>query len=201
MMAGSELSPEALNDWLARGRQGDEAACAAIFEHFSPAVLRLALGLLGDRQDAEEVVQDSFVYALRNLARFDPARSAFSTWLYTITLCRCRNKRRRKWLLTLPLDRLAAEAQGPGERQVEALLERRGVRADLWRALQTLPPYLREAVALRYLGEMRYREVGQALGCSPKTAESRVRQGVVNLRAALRAWGVEAHGDLAEQGV
>jgi RNA polymerase sigma-70 factor (ECF subfamily) len=198
-VTSAELSPEQLNDWLAGGVNGDEGACAALYERFHPAVLRLALGLLGDRQDAEEVAQDAFVYALRNLARFDPARSAFSTWLYTITLSRCRNKRRRKWLVTLPLELLATEQPQPPDRRLETLLERRGVRAELWRALQTLPARLREPVALRYLGEMRYKEIGQALGCNPKTAESRVRQGIAGLRAALQATGLEAEGDLAEQ--
>jgi RNA polymerase sigma-70 factor (ECF subfamily) len=200
-MTGGDLSPEQLADWLARGALGDEGACAALYDRFSPAALRLALGLLGDRQDAEEVVQDAFVYALRNLGQYDPARSAFSTWLYTITLSRCRNKRRRKWPMTLPLDFWAVEGLRRPDRLVENLLERRGVRAELWRALQTLPPRLREPVALRYLGELRYKEVGQTLGCNPKTAEARVRQGLLQLRATLRAWGVEPEGELAEQWV
>ncbi len=66
-------------------------------------------------------------------------------------------------------------------------------------ALQTLPAPLREAVALRYVAELRYREIGQALGCNPKTAESRVRLGLAALRRTLRAWGVEQAADLVEQ--
>src|SRR5712692_1419861 len=103
-------SAEQLSDWIARGAQGDETACAALYQHFSPPVMRLCLGLLGSLEDAEEVTQDTFVYALRNLARFDPARSAFPTWLYTIAISRCRNKRRRKFLALLPLERLSLEA-------------------------------------------------------------------------------------------
>src|SRR5687768_13741908 len=114
--------------WIQRALQGDEAACAAIYQHFSPAAQRLCVGLLGSLDDAEEVTQDSFVYALRILARFDACTSAFSSWLYTIALSRCRNKRRRKWLALLPLELLGAEPRAAGERQVEALLARRGVR-------------------------------------------------------------------------
>ncbi len=186
-------------DWIMRGAQGDEAACAALYHRFSPAVQRLCVGLLGSLADAEEVTQDSFVYALRNLARYDPAKSAFPSWLYTIALSRCRNKRRRKWLVALPLELLGAEPRAGSERQVEAMLERRGVRQQLWAALQTLPAPLREAVALRYVAELRYREIGQALGCNPKTAESRVRLGLAALRRTLRAWGVEQAADLVEQ--
>ena len=197
-MPSFEMPDDQLKEWLARGQQGDEAACAALYHHFSPNVLRLSLALLGDLADAEEVHQDSFVYALSRLGSFDPARSAFSTWLYTIAVSRCRNKRRRKWLVTLPLDMLPA---GPPsqERQVEALLERRGIRRQVWEALQDLQPRLREAVVLRFLSELRYKEIGRVLGCNPKTAESRVRLGLAALRQALAARGVEAETALAEQ--
>ncbi len=198
-MGTTGISAEEVSQLIERGRQGDEAACAALYGHFSPLLMRLCLGLLGDLQDAEEVTQDAFVYALRNLKRFDPARSAFPSWLYTIALSRCRNKRRRKLLVQLPLELLSSEAPKGQDRLVESVLARRGVREQIWRALGGLRPHLREAVALRYLGEMRYKEIGEALGCNPKTAESRVRLGLDELRKALRERGVEAELDLVDQ--
>jgi RNA polymerase sigma-70 factor, ECF subfamily len=197
-MPTPELSPEQLNDWLTRGRQGDEAACAALFQHFSPNVLRLSIGLLGELADAEEATQDTFVYALSRLGNFDASRSAFSTWLYTIAVSRCRNKRRRKWLTSVPLEMLTTGQPMPAERQVEALLERRGIRRQVWQALQGLQPRLREAVALRYVGGLRYKEIGRVLGCNPKTAESRVRLGLGAMGKALQAHGVGAEVDVAE---
>lgn len=175
--------------WIERGRRGDQAAWAALFHEFYPSVVRLSLGLLNDLADAEEVAQDTFVYALRNLGRYDASRAAFRTWLFTIALSRCRNKRRRKQLWQGPLELLAGEAPAT-PREVEAALERRGLRRQLWQALQSLSEPVREAVVLRYLGEMRYREVGAMLGCGPKTAESRVRLGLDALRRALTAQGV-----------
>jgi RNA polymerase sigma-70 factor (ECF subfamily) len=188
----SQLSAQQLNEWIARGARGEEAACAALYLRFSPAVLRVTLSLLNDLADAEEVTQDTFVYALRNLGRFDPHKSAFTTWLFTIAISRCRNKRRRAWLRALlPLEAAEAEVQAESQHLVEAVLERRGVRRQLWEALQELPPHLREAVALRYFGGLRYREIGQVLECNPKTAESRVRLGLNALRPALRSRGIE----------
>ena len=198
-MGTSSITAEELRRLIERGRQGEEAACVALYDHFSPLLMRLSLGLLGDLQDAEEVTQDAFVYALRNLKRFDPARSAFSSWLYTIALSRCRNKRRRKLLVQLPLEFLSGEVSKRQDRLVESVLARRGVREQVWRALQSLRPNLREAVALRYLGEMRYKEIGETLRCNPKTAESRVRLGLDELRQALRESGVEAELDLVDQ--
>jgi RNA polymerase sigma-70 factor (ECF subfamily) len=198
-MGSCGISVEQLSDLIERGRQGEEAACAALYHQFSPLLMRLCLGLLGDLQDAEEVTQDSFVYALRNLKRFDASRSAFPTWLYTIALSRCRNKRRRKLLVQLPLELLSSEAPKHQDRLVELTLARRGVREQVWQALQALRPELREAVALRYLGQMRYKEIGEALACNPKTAESRVRLGLEQLRQALRQRGIEGELDLVDQ--
>ena len=192
------MSGDQLNGQMAQAAQGDEAACAALYYAFSPAVLRLALGMLNDLADAEEVTQDTFIYALRNLGRFDASRSAFTTWLFTIAISRCRNKRRRKWLPLLPLEWLANEASPAPERAVEAALERRGVRRQVWAALQKLSPPLREAVVLRYLGGLHYKEIGQAVGCHPKTAESRVRLGVEAMRVSLRQYASEIEAALAE---
>ena len=192
------MSEEQLNEQMAQAAEGDQLACAALYYAFSPAVLRLALGLLNDLADAEEVTQDTVIYALRNLRRFDARRSAFTTWLFTIAISRCRNKRRRKWLPLLPLDWLLDVAPpGPG-RAVEATLEKRGVRRQVWAALQKLSPPLREAVVLRYLGGLHYKEIGQAVGCHPKTAESRVRLGLESMRADLRQLAREIEPVLAE---
>lgn len=188
-MSEQSPSPQQLAEWIARGAQGDEAACAAIFHGFYPTILRLSLGLLNDWRDAEEVAQDTFVYALKNLARFDAERSAFRTWLYTIALSRARNKRRRKLLEMLPLEALTGQSLHV-PREVETALERRGLRRQLWQALQTLPEHLREALVLRYLGGMRYKEVADVMACNPKTAESRTRLGVEMMRRQLQSQGI-----------
>lgn len=198
-MACIEPADENLPALIAHGAEGDEAACAELYRRFSPPVLRLSLGLLGDLADAEEVTQDAFVYAFRNLQRYQPDRAAFSTWLYTIALSRCRNKRRRKLLALLPFDELFVEAAVEPVREVEVALERRGVRRQVWTALQALPARLREPVALRFLVGLRYRDVAQAVGCNPKTAESRVRLGLAAMRRALEASGVAEAGEMAEQ--
>lgn len=196
-MSDPSLAEPPLAAWITRAAQGDEAAGEALFRHFYPAVFRLCLALLNDVGDAEEVAQDAFVYALSRLGHFDPRRSAFRTWLFTIALSRCRNKRRRKWLVQAPLEALAG-ARPAVPREVEAVLDRRGLRRQVWEALQSLPAPLQEAVVLRYLGEMRYRELGEMLGCNPKTAESRARLGVERLRRRFEAAGVEMEHMLAE---
>ncbi len=200
IMNGSYLPAEQLSAYVQRGMQGDEEACAALFHAFSPTILKLSLALLGNLEDAEEVTQDTFEYALRRLKNYSASRSSFNTWLFTIAISRCRNKQRRLWLHTVPLEDLTQEAGKDSSRTVELALERRGVRREMWRAMQSLPVGLREAVVLRYFGGLKYGEVGQALKCNPKTAESRVRLGLVALRRILMARGVEPEVGLAELG-
>ena len=81
---------------------------------------------------------------------------------------------------------------------IESILEQRWVSRVIWEALQELPTRLREAVVLRYIAELRYHEIGQALGCNPKTAESRVRLGIEAMRRTLRQWGMAEEMEWAE---
>jgi RNA polymerase sigma-70 factor (ECF subfamily) len=180
-----------MTDLLRAALRGDDSAAEALFRRHSPAVFRLAASLLNDADDAEEVAQDTFVYALKNLSRYDPARSAFQTWLFTIAISRCRNKRRRKWLETVPLSWLAHNEtrRGASLRSLEDWLAARGVQRELWAAVQSLSPKLREAVILRFVGGLAYAEIGEAAGCGAKAAESRVRTGITALRKQLAAQG------------
>jgi len=186
------MNDERLNQWIDDACRGDEPAAEAIFRRYSPAVFRMAASLLNNADDPEEVTQDTFVYALRNLSRYDPTRSAFQTWLFTIAISRCRNKRRRKWLTTLPLGWFTRnETRGTAPlRSLEDWLAARGVRRELWAAVQSLSPKLREAVILRFLAGMSYAEIGEAADCGAKAAESRVRTGIAALRKRLAEQGV-----------
>src|SRR5437762_10771451 len=69
---------------LARARQGDGEAFRALVEQHSRSVFRLAFRMTGNEQDAEDVVQESFLRAYRQLGRFE-SRANFGTWLYRIT--------------------------------------------------------------------------------------------------------------------
>lgn len=164
----------AIDELIGAAAQGDQIACAALYQQFVRPVYRLAYGVLLDQQDADEVVQDSFAYAFASLRRFDPTRSAFRTWLYTITMSRCRNKRRRKWLPTINLSDVIDWLPGR-DHHPERAVDERGVRDAVLDALRTLSPKLREAVVLRYFDGLSFKEMADVMGCPQKTAESRVR--------------------------
>ena len=167
-------------DLIAQCLAGDETAVADLYRLFAADVYRLVYGLLGHREDAEEVMQDTFVYAIRNLSRFNPERASFRTWLFVIATSRARNKRRRRLLPTISLRQLLQlgveppaqdDSQRPPETQLEDAHRHRAVRE----ALDRLSPKLREAAVLRYFEGLTYKEIGQILDIPHKTAESRVR--------------------------
>lgn len=182
--------PETFEALINRCLRSDQAAYAALYELCAPSIYRLCYGLLMDRQDAEDVMQDAFVYAFKNLHRYDATRSAFKTWLYTIALSRCRNLYRRKrlpWIDFAVL--LSSELPAPRSEAPESCLAASSAKAAVEAALAELTPRLREAVVLRYGHGLTYREIADVMGCPPKTAESRVRLAHERLRGVLQPVG------------
>lgn len=178
---------------IAQCLRGEQAAFASLYEVIAPGLYRLAYSILLHQQDAEDVVQEAMVYAFRNIRNYDQARGTFRTWLYTITVSRCRNARRRRWLPTTALASLlniGLEPAMPEDHTPEAAIARMGVREALENALTTLSPRLREAIALRYGQGLTYREMAEILDCPQKTAESRVRLAHEALREAMAAGDV-----------
>jgi RNA polymerase sigma-70 factor (ECF subfamily) len=138
---------------------------------------RLAYSLLNNVEDAEEVAQDALTYALMNLDKFDSAKGAFTSWLYTITVSRCRNKRRRKQLAEVPLlGWLLGEKKADAAplNPPEQLLAQQEERTAVYTAIQSLPEKQREAIILRYYHDLSYGDIGEIVGCSANTAQSRV---------------------------
>lgn len=166
----------------------DETAYVTLYHTYAAMIYHLTYSLLQHREDAEEVMQDSFEYAFRKLHRYDPDKASFKTWLYQIAISRSRNKRRRKWLPTFSLSQLLGQGQQlPDQRtpppdKVAMLSDRQQA---VWEALGELSPKLRETTVLRYYEGLSYREIGGILDIPPKTAESRMRLARKALRELL----------------
>ena len=170
-----------IQDLIERALAGDETAARELHDAHYPAVLRLAYMLLQNRQDAEDATQDAFVYAFQHLARYDPERSAFATWLKIIVTSRCRDLQRRRHIRWLSLQELTEAGFEPederSDHQPDVVLELMGVQQMVWKALKQVPHKSRQALILRYFGGLSYPEMAQALGCPVSTAKSRVAYG------------------------
>jgi RNA polymerase sigma-70 factor (ECF subfamily) len=174
---------------IARAASGDGAAQRALYEAHHAAAFRLAYLLLQDTCDAEEVVQDVFVYLFRNLGRYDAGRGSFWAWLRVALVSRCRNKRRGRRLRVVSLDVLDAAGRPPADAQPSGnpagVLEGLGTRKVVWEALQRVSTGARNALILRYYEGLSYVEIAAVLGCSPDAARARVSNGKVQLRRLL----------------
>ncbi len=184
------MNTESVEAWIERCLRGDQMGYAALYDHFAPIVYRMCYSLLLNREDAEDVTQETFVYAFRNIQRYDGSRSAFKTWLFTIAICRCRNLYRRSRHTVFDLVGLIQHTlHAPRADMPEVRASQRAAQDAVQQALRSLSPRLREAVVLRYGHGLTYREMAEVIGCPPKTAESRIRLAHEALRDLLRAQG------------
>jgi RNA polymerase sigma-70 factor (ECF subfamily) len=174
---------------LARARQGDEDAFRLLVEQHGRSVFRLAYRMTRNEQDAEDVVQESFLRAYKQLGRFE-SRANFGTWMYRITanccvdLMRARQARhdqsRRDSLDTA--ERMPA-VDGPGP---ERLAESAEIRRRVDAALGTLSPLERAAFTLRHDEGRSIDEICAVLGLGTSAAKHSVFRAVKKLRTALR---------------
>lgn len=171
---------------IARCLDGEETAYAALYDEYASMIYRLAYSMLQHKEDAEEVLQDSFEYAFRRLDHYDANKSAFKTWLYQIAISRCRNKRRRKWLPTFSLSQLHyQQIEDKSTASPDEVLNLNDRQKVVWEALSQLSPKLRETTVLRYYEGLSYAEIGAILDIPAKTAESRMRLAHKALRELL----------------
>lgn len=184
-----------LNDVLAvsRARAGDADAFRVLVERHSRSLFRLAFRMTGNQQDAEDVVQESFLRAYKQLAKFDE-RASFGTWLYRIaancSLDLVRSRKRRSEHLAAPPE-LGAEAEDPvvslpsTSPSPERMALSTEVRDRVAEAMNDLSPTERTAFVLRHFEGMRMEEVSRVLDCQPGAAKHSVFRAVQKLRRAL----------------
>jgi RNA polymerase sigma-70 factor (ECF subfamily) len=182
-----EIAEQAAVD---RARSGDADAFRMLVERHSRALFRLAFRMTGNESDAEDVVQETFLRAYRQLDKFDE-RASFGTWLYRIAtnysldLVRSRNRRQERQqpieeggedpMLGLPSaepapDRLALSGE---------------VRERVAAAMDELSAAERTAFVLRHFEGMGIEDVSRALNCQPGAAKHSVFRAVQKLRRAL----------------
>jgi RNA polymerase sigma-70 factor (ECF subfamily) len=182
-------SRQNIAETIGHAADGNEAAQQVLYQAHYAAAFRLTCLLLQDVRDAEEVVQDAFVYLFRNLRRYDPERGSIWTWLRVILVSRCRNKYRRRQLPLVSLEALDAADQAPAGLNPSGdpvySLEMRGAQRAVWGALQRVSRGAREALILRYYEGLPYAEIATLLACSPDAARARVAHGKVQLRRLL----------------
>lgn len=159
---------------------GDERALDELYTRHGPGLLVYLNGRLGDRQLAEEVLQDVMLAAWQGAARFR-GESRVYTWLLAIARHRAINAQRRRELPRAPLDEAAAGGIGPLE-----ALERDAEGAEVQKALRKLPADQRETLELIFYHGLSGPEAAAVLGIAPGTVKSRLHRARAALRKLLR---------------
>jgi RNA polymerase sigma-70 factor (ECF subfamily) len=171
-------------DLLRRAQRGDHAAFAELVRAERGPVFNLALRLLGDRAEAEDVLQEALTRGWSHLPRLK-AGAAFRTWLFRITVNLCRDRgraRSRHPVDPLPDNIVRLSARDPGPEDVALARERIG---DIAAALAAIPEEFRAAVVLRDVQQLSYEEIAEVLRIPPGTVRSRISRGRGELRILL----------------
>lgn len=175
---------------IERARSGDSDAFRLLVEQHSRAVFRLAFRMTGNEEDAEDVVQETFLRAYRQLDKYE-ARSSFSTWLYRIAsnysldLIRMRkrheqkrergNAEERDILQTIPVN-----SPGPDRIVFSSQVQER-----VNEALNELSAQERTAFVLRHFEGMSIEEIGESLGTGTNATKHSIFRAVQKLRRSL----------------
>ena len=171
---------------LARLARGDQSALAELYDRHARPIYSLALRILREQSDAEDIVQEVFAQAWNQAARFDTSRGAVAAWLLMMARSRA-------------IDRLRARRSRPETASDAEAVERMpdaAVRQDLQllsseqvgmlkTALNGLPAPQREALELAYYEGLTHTEIADRLSEPLGTVKTRIRQAVIRLREAL----------------
>ncbi|MBH0189630.1 MAG: sigma-70 family RNA polymerase sigma factor [Nitrospira sp.] len=174
---------------VARSLAQDQEAFGQLIDRHAAAIVNLAYRMVGNRAEAEDLAQETFLAAYKALSTFR-ADSKFSTWLYRIASNRCtdwlRVKRPGQGQYDLDADE-SLDLYVTEDRTPELLLSQQQVAQELEEAIQRLPPLYREAFVLKHIEGLSYEEMEEILGVSGDTLKMRVYKGRVQLSRELVA--------------
>ncbi len=184
----ADLSEETLGlddaELCRRLREGDVGALELLYDRYAGTALGIAYRLVGDRQSAEDVLQESFLQVWRNAGRYDSRQASLKSWLLAIVHHRCIDALRRRAArpqAAWNADAVDYETGFDTWKEVE----RRLTGASVRRALDQLSPEQREAIELGYFGGFSHAQIAERLGVPLGTVKGRLRLGLGRLRTLL----------------
>lgn len=179
-------------------RAGDRSEFARLVETYSDRIYRLALKILNDPQDAEDVLQDTFIKVLRALPSFE-GRSSLSTWLYRIAVNEALMLVRKRRPETVSVEMEQDDGEGDTEPveivdwccMPEGDLLSAEARGFLDKAIQSLTPALRAVFVLRDIEGLSVKEAADTLGLTEAAIKTRLLRARLKLREALSVYYAE----------
>lgn len=186
------MQPEVERELIVKCRAGDSRFYEPLVRAYEPQGLRVALGMVGNIEDARDVLQEAFVKAFQALRTFNADR-AFAPWFFQILRNQCRDwlrsKKARFRVEVLDHGAAILDTQGDVHRYRRSI-ERQDARRELWRALEMLSVEQREILVLKELEGFRYSEIAAILDIPEGTVASRLFAARIELRRQLELAGV-----------
>lgn len=180
-----------------RIRSGDKAACAQCIELHSPDVYRLAMRLLGDPTEAEDVVQETFTNAFHSIQSFE-GRSGLKTWLYRIAMNAALGRLRKHPDIDASVEDIEADEAGITPEQLfdwcclpEPDFDSQEAHEQIAEAIAALPESLRQVFLLRELEGLSTQDTAEALGISQENVKVRLHRARMALRETLSGYFIE----------
>ncbi|MFI0411687.1 sigma-70 family RNA polymerase sigma factor [Actinomadura sp. 3N508] len=182
-VSGAPGEPPDLAELLGQVARGDQDAFGQVYEQLSGPVYGLALRVVRDPAQAEEVAQDVLVEVWRKASHYRPERGSATSWILTVAHRRAVDRVRSSQADRDREERTAAPAPDYDEvaEEVGTRLEHQQVR----RCMRGLTKTQRESIALAYYGGYTYREVSELLGVGLAAVKTRMRDGLIRLRDCL----------------
>jgi RNA polymerase sigma-70 factor (ECF subfamily) len=188
-------------------RSGDAKAFAVLVQRHRGPVFNFILRFTGQRQRAEDVLQETWLRVVRGAKDYEP-KARFTTWVYTLARNLCVDSARKEsYRQTDSLDAPDRADQPDGRSRGEAVADEQLAQPDraafnaslrpvIERALLTLPEEQREVFILREISGMPFKEIADVTGTAENTVKSRMRYALEGLRKRLSEAGVD--GDMVE---
>ena len=167
---------------------GNEAAIESLVRQYETGVFRLALSIVGDQADANEITQETFIAALRSLHSYQEQKS-FKAWLYTIALNLSRSHLRKRKIIERLRTTVTALFQIEVQKQAspEEVVVQSEKEAAIWNELNKLDERHRVVVVLRYFHDLSISEISEIMAINEGTIHSRLHTARERLRIALRS--------------
>jgi RNA polymerase sigma-70 factor (ECF subfamily) len=169
-----------------RIRSGDREALGELYDRYASVALATALRVVADREQAEDLVHDSFVAVWQKIDRFDPMRGSLRAWLLTVVRNRAIDRLRagRASIAIEDADDQSLLRTSPNPTWEAAIAHQSAT--ELRNAIESLPSEQRQAVELAYFGGNTYREIAVLTNVPLGTANGRLRLALAKLREALQ---------------
>lgn len=152
-----------------------------LFDQYKNLVFKVAFLILGDKHEAEDVLQEVFIQVYRFLHTYNPQKGAFTTWLYRITVNQSIKRKRKRRVMVVPLDGLTSTFSPQSQSGIDDFADSDEIR----QAIKRLCDQQRTVLILRYFSELSYEEISRILEVPIGTVKSRLARAIKALQREL----------------